>query len=60
MRVDARNWKCVSAFARSCEAERVVVLEAPGELGARGYELARTPTTGRLIRDATPAVACVC
>ncbi|MDR3454579.1 MAG: IS4 family transposase, partial [Rhodoferax sp.] len=54
MRVDARNWKCVSAFARSGEAERVVTLEAPGELDACDYELARTPTTVRLIRDVTP------
>ena len=54
MRVDARNWKCVSAFARSGKAERVVTLDAPGELDARDYELARTPTTVRLIRDVTP------
>ncbi|MFL9981692.1 IS4 family transposase [Paraburkholderia sediminicola] len=54
MRVDARNWKCVSAFARSGKAERVVTLEAPSELDARDYELARTPTTVRLIRDVTP------
>jgi hypothetical protein len=54
MRVDARNWKCVSAFARSSKTERVVTLEAPGEQDARDYELARTPTTVRLIRDVTP------
>lgn len=31
MRGDARNCKCVTAFARSGEAERVVTLEAPSE-----------------------------
>jgi hypothetical protein len=31
MRVDARNWRCATAFARSGEAERVVTLEAPSE-----------------------------
>ena len=55
MRVDARNWKCVTAFARSGKAERVVTLEAPGEQDARDYELMRTPTTVRLIRDVTPS-----
>ncbi|CAN7551429.1 IS4 family transposase [Paraburkholderia sp. SIMBA_054] len=55
MRVDARNWNCVTAFARSGEAERVVTLEAPSERDARDYELARTPTTVRLIRDVTPS-----
>ena len=55
MRVDARNWKCVTAFARSGEAERVVTLEAPSEQDACDYELARTPTTVRLIRDLTPS-----
>ncbi|MFM0088870.1 transposase [Paraburkholderia sediminicola] len=55
MRVDARNWKCVTAFARSGEAERVVRLEAPGEQDAHDYELMRTPTTVRLIRDVTPS-----
>lgn len=54
MRVDARNWKCVTAFARSGKAEQVVSLEAPNEQDARDYELARTPTTVRLIRDVTP------
>ncbi|MEX3946070.1 transposase, partial [Paraburkholderia sp. BR10937] len=34
MRVDARNWKCVTAFARSGEAERVVTLAAPSEQDA--------------------------
>ena len=55
MRVDTRNWKCVSAFARSGEAERVVTLEAPSEQDARDYELMRMPTTVRLIRDVTPS-----
>lgn len=55
MRVDTRNWKCVSAFARSGKAERVVTLEAPGEQDARDYDLARTPSTVRLIRDVTPS-----
>lgn len=55
MRVDARNWKCVSAFVRSGKAEHVVTLEAPVEQDARDYELARTPTAVRLIRDVTPS-----
>jgi Transposase DDE domain len=55
MRVDARNWTCVTVFARSGEAERVVTLEAPGEQDAHDYELMRTPTTVRLIRDVTPS-----
>jgi hypothetical protein len=55
MRVDARNWKCVTAFARSGEAERVVTLAAPSEQDAHDYELARTPSTVRLIRDVTPS-----
>ncbi|MCP3721474.1 IS4 family transposase, partial [Paraburkholderia sp. CNPSo 3281] len=55
MRVDARNWKCVTAFARSGEAERVVTLAAPSEQDAHDYELARLPSTVRLIRDVTPS-----
>ena len=55
MRVDARNWRCVTAFARSGEAERVVTLEAPSVQDAHDYELARTPGTVRLIRDVTPS-----
>jgi hypothetical protein len=55
MRVDARNWKCVTVFARSGEAERVVTLEAPGEQDVCDYELERTPTSVRLIRDVTPS-----
>ena len=45
LRVDALAWTCVTAFARSGEAERIVALD---------YELVRTPTTVRLIRDVTP------
>jgi hypothetical protein len=33
----------------------VVTLDAPSERDARDYELARTPTTVRLIRDVTPS-----
>jgi len=55
LRVDTRGWTCVSAFARSGEAERVVTLPAPNEQDARDYELARLPTTVRLIRDVTPS-----
>ncbi len=54
MRVDARNGKCVTAFARSGQAERIVTLGAPSEQDALDYELACTPTTVRLIRDVTP------
>ncbi|MFT0174583.1 transposase [Paraburkholderia mimosarum] len=55
VRVDACNWKCVTAFARSGEAERVVTLAAPSEQDACDYELARSPSTVRLIRDVTPS-----
>jgi hypothetical protein len=58
MRVDARNWQCVTAFARSTETERVVILPAPDERDARDYELTRTPTRVRLIRDITPDGRC--
>jgi hypothetical protein len=54
MRVDARNWRCVTTFARSGKAEQVVTLEAPSKRDAGDYELTRTPTTVRLIRDVTP------
>jgi hypothetical protein len=55
MRVDARNWKCVADFSRSGKAECIVTLNAPGEQDAHDYELARTPSTVRLIRDVTPS-----
>ncbi|TXC88270.1 IS4 family transposase [Paraburkholderia azotifigens] len=55
MRVDTHNWKCVTDFTRSGEAERIVTLQAPCEQDARDYELARTPSTVRLIRDLTPS-----
>ncbi|CAE6827699.1 hypothetical protein R69746_06354 [Paraburkholderia aspalathi] len=51
--VDARGWKCGSAFARSGQPEQVVTLAAFNEQDARGYELAHTPTTVRLTRDVT-------
>ncbi|MGQ7936768.1 transposase [Paraburkholderia sp. D1E] len=54
LRVDACAWTCVTAFARSGEAERIVTLAAPNEQDALDYELVRTPTTVRLIRDVTP------
>jgi hypothetical protein len=47
IRVDARNWKCVTAFARSGEAERVVTLAAP---------TGRTPATTNW-RACTPRCA---
>jgi hypothetical protein len=55
LRVDTRGWKCVSVFARSGQAERVVTVPAPNEQDARDHELARRPTTVRLIRDVTPS-----
>lgn len=55
MRVDARNWDCVTAFARSGQAEPIVTLQAPSEQDACDYALARTPSTVRLIRDITPS-----
>jgi hypothetical protein len=54
LRVDTNGWSCVKEFARSGEAERIVTLPAPNWDDARDYELARRPTTVRLIRDVTP------
>ena len=54
LRVDASGWRCVADFLRSNEAERVVTLSPPTARDASTYELARTATTVRLIRDVTP------
>ena len=55
MRVDASGWRCVADFLKSHDAERVVTLSAPTARDASTYELARTGTTVRLIRDVTPS-----
>jgi hypothetical protein len=55
VRVDATGWKCVRAFVRSNLAETVVDLAAPSAIDAPLYELQRTPTRVRLIRDVTPS-----
>lgn len=54
MRVDACGWRCVADFLRSGESERVVSLAAPTTDEAITYELARTRTTVRLVRNVTP------
>jgi hypothetical protein len=54
MRVDSRNWRCVTDFIRSGDAERIVQLDAPKAQDAQDYELAMIPSTVRLIRDVTP------
>lgn len=54
MRVDASGWRCVADFLKSQDSERVVKLSAPSARDASTYELARTATTVRLIRDVTP------
>jgi hypothetical protein len=55
LRVDTRAWRCVAEFLRSGQSERVVTLAAPNAQDALDYELSRTPTTVRLIRDVTPS-----
>ena len=54
MRVDASGWTCVKRFLRSGETQRIVQLAPPTPADAATYELARAPTTVRLIRDVTP------
>lgn len=55
MRVDASGYTCVRQFLRSGKAECEVVLSAPKAADAATYEIERTPTRVRLIRDVTPA-----
>ena len=55
MRVDASGYACVRHFLRSGHAEREVDLAAPTAADAATYEILRTPTRVRLIRDVTPA-----
>ena len=47
-------WKCVKEFARSGQSERIVQVKAPAWRDALDYELERSPSTVRLIRDVTP------
>lgn len=57
MRVDkgAGGWACVETFLRSGRPEAIVELAAPSTADATTYEIERTPTRVRLIRDVTPA-----
>lgn len=55
MRVDASGYACVRRFLRSGHAECEVDLSAPTAADAATYEIERTPTRVRLIRDVTPA-----
>lgn len=54
LRVDASGWRCVTDFLRSNEAERTVTLSPPSARDASTYDLARTATTVRLIRNVEP------
>lgn len=54
LRVDASGWRCVADFRRSNEAERVVTLSPPTARDASTFDLARTATTVRLIRNIAP------
>jgi hypothetical protein len=51
MRADSLNFSAISAFRRSGLAEQIVTLRAPDKQDALDYELARTPSTVRLIRQ---------
>lgn len=54
LRADTRGWRCVEAFLRSDEDERIVTLGAPSRADAAVYDLESRPTQVRLIRDVTP------
>ena len=54
MRVDATGWKVVRDFLRSGKTEAWVTLDRPKARDAEDYELERSPTTMRLIRDVVP------
>jgi hypothetical protein len=55
LRVDASGYACVRDFLRSGHTESEVVLSAPKAADAATYQIKRTPTRVRLIRDVTPA-----
>lgn len=55
VRVDATGWNVVRQFLRSGQAEAIVTLAAPKARDAIDYDIQRTPTRVRLIRDVTPA-----
>lgn len=55
MRVDATGWNLVKDFLRSNQPETWVTLDPPNRRDAIDYELQRTPTRVRLIRDVTPS-----
>ena len=55
MRVDATGWNVVKDFLRSGQTEAHITLKRPTPRDAVDYELQRTPTHVRLIRDVTPA-----
>ncbi|MEN3263100.1 IS4 family transposase [Sodalis endosymbiont of Spalangia cameroni] len=54
MRVDATGWNVVKDFLRSNMTETWVTLDPPRQGAAHDYELERTPTPVRLIRNVTP------
>ncbi|MEN3263084.1 hypothetical protein AAH678_31065 [Sodalis endosymbiont of Spalangia cameroni] len=54
MRVDATGWNVVKDFLRSNMTETWVTLDPPRHGAAHDYELERTPTPVRLIRNVTP------
>lgn len=54
VRVDAMGWKAVRDFLRSGQTQTVLTLAAPQRRDARDYQIERTPTQVRLIRDVAP------
>lgn len=52
--VEATGWGCVKAFLRSGLAEQHVTLAAPTRADCATYEIERTPSAVRLVRDVTP------
>jgi len=54
VRIDKMGWKGVDAFLLSGKPDAIITLSAPRKRDALTYEIARTPTTVRLVRDVTP------
>ncbi len=54
LRVDCSGWRCVADFLNSNLTEQIVTLKPPHAHDAGTYELAKTVTTVRLIRDVPP------
>lgn len=51
MRADSLNFAAITAFRHSGLAEKIVTLPPPSRQDALDYELARTPSTVRLVRQ---------